>query len=301
MQSKLLLPLAIVTALFLSLFSGCGGGVPQEEYDRVVAQLKTSQEEYEAAAGQLRTSESQIAELQKQTAELQEQTKKLAEQYELVGATPAETAANIVKRYYETHTYSKYDFFVCADMALDVWNMLKAQGINAVIQIGNVEAPARDITEADHAWVLAEIAPGDYLALETTAGHTVSEKDNPLYFKGWFFDNPREYKRYIELRQEYDVRHSLRTQLINKGEETYDEYQKEFDYYQELVDQYNSQYAGQPVSSGSQALEEKIAAQLAVAKEKEVRCQQIDEIVSEQQNKIAGILTEMEGLLTEAK
>ena len=294
MKQTLLLPLATATVLFLSLFTGCSGGIPQEEYDRVAAQLKASQEEYGAAAAQVKALESKITEMQKQTVEL-------AEQYELVGATPAETAANIVKRYYETHTYSKYDFFVCADMALDVWNMLKAQGINALIQIGNVETPARDITEADHAWVLAEIAPGDYLALETTAGHTVSEKDNPLYFKGWYFDNPREYKRYIELRQEYDIRHSLRTRLINKGEETYNEYQKAYNDYQELVDQYNSQYTGQPVSSESQALKEGITAQLAVAKEKEGRCQQIDEIVSEQQNKIAGILTEMEGLLTEAK
>jgi len=294
MKSNLLLPLAMTTVLLLSLFTGCSGGIPQDEYDRVVAQLKASQEEYGAAAAQVRALESKIAQMQKQT-------EALAEQYELVGATPAETAANIVKRYYETHTYSKYDFFVCADMALDVWNMLKAQGINARIQIGNVETPARDITEADHAWVLAEIAPGDYLVLETTAGHTVSEKDNPLYFKGWFFDNPREYKRYIELRQEYDVRHSLRTQLIKKGEETYHEYQKAQDDYQRLVDEFNSQYAGQPISSESQALEEEITAQLAAAKEKEGRCQQIDEIVSEQQKEIADILAEMEGLLTEAK
>ena len=58
MKSNLLLPLAISTALFLSLFTGCSSGVPQEEYDRVAAQLKTSQEEYEAAAAQVRTLES---------------------------------------------------------------------------------------------------------------------------------------------------------------------------------------------------------------------------------------------------
>ena len=52
-------------------------------------------------------------------------------------------------------------------MSLDVWNMLKAQGINALVQIGNVDRTIEEVVESNHAWVLAEISPGNFLALET--------------------------------------------------------------------------------------------------------------------------------------
>ncbi len=98
-------------------------------------------------------------------------------------------------------------------MATDVWDMLKAQGINARIKIGNVKVEAENITAADHAWVLAEVSPAKYLALETTGGYAVWGEDNPLYYKGWSFDNPKEYKRFVELRQEYNIRVSLVKEL----------------------------------------------------------------------------------------
>jgi flagellar basal body-associated protein FliL len=44
-------------------------------------------------------------------------------------------ANEIVANYHKTHTYSLNDFYICADMASDVWDMLKTQGINAKIQI----------------------------------------------------------------------------------------------------------------------------------------------------------------------
>jgi outer membrane murein-binding lipoprotein Lpp len=175
--------LATITAFLTFLLVGCG--ISQAEYDRVSAQLTVSQS---------------------QVAELQEQINELKEKYELAGETPTETAQNIVKRYHETHVYSEYDFFVCSDMALDVWDMLKAQGINAIVKTGNVKTEAKDITDADHAWVLAETSPGKYLALETTGGYAVWGEDNLLYYRGWSFDNPREYKRFVELKYEYNIR-----------------------------------------------------------------------------------------------
>jgi len=277
----------IIAALLSFLFTGCG--VSQEEYDRVNAQLRASQEQVDELQSQLRDSQEQVTELQGENRELRKQ-------YEIVGETPAETAENIVKRYHETHIYSKHDFFVCSDMALDVWNMLKAQGIDALIQIGNVKTVAEKITDVDHAWVLAEISPGNYLALETTGGYVVSGNDNPLYYKGWSFDNPREYKRFVELKQEYNVRVSIRNQLLNKHRETYGEYEKEYDYYQELVEEFNTKYAGQPMSPESQAHNDKIEAQLAIAKEIEGRYNQLDELINEQQQEMETIAFEMKGL-----
>ena len=190
MKTKLVLITIMAFLIFLLL--GCGGS--QAEYDTVVDQFRASQA---------------------QVAELRNEIEGLKRQYGIIGETPVETAENIVKRYHETHIYSEHDFYVCADMALDVWNMLKAQGIDAIIKVGNVETGAKDITEVDHAWVLAETSPGHYLALETTGGYAVWEKDNALYYQGWSFDNPREYKRFVELRQEYNIR----TRLIEQSGE----------------------------------------------------------------------------------
>lgn len=301
-KSKVILVLAIVVALLSCLFAGCG--IPQEEYERVNAELRASQtqaaelqdeigelkEQNKSAAAQLKASQAQVV-------ELQDEIRELKEQYEIVGETPAETAENIVKRYYETHIYSVYDFYVCSDMALDVWNMLKAQGIDALVQIGNVETGAENLPEVDHAWVLAEVSPGCYLALETTGGYTVREEDDPLYYQGWSFDNPRDYKRFIELRQEYNIRVSIIEQLTTESENIYEEYEREFDYYQELVDEFNEKYAGQPVSSKSLTLKDKIEVQLAIAKEKEGRYNQLTELINEQQQELENIISKMHGLI----
>ena len=334
MKSNIVLILAIIVVLLSCIFTGCG--VSQEEYDRVNAELRTSQtrvaelqkeydkvnaelgasqtrvaelqKEYDKINAEIRTSQTRVAELQEEydrlnaefgvsqrrVAELQSETGELREQYEIVGETPVETAENIVRRYHETHIYSKVDFFVCSDMALDVWNMLKAQGINALIQIGNVDVGVEDIAEANHAWVLAEVSPGHYLALETTGGYVV--QDNALYYRGWSFDNPKEYKKYEELRREWNLRVDIFNQLISDKEEIYEEYNEEYAYYKELLDEFNSRYAGRPVSSESQAHEDKIETQLAIVKEKEGRYNQLRELIDEQDGKMENIASEMRGL-----
>jgi hypothetical protein len=102
--------------------------------------------------------------------------------------------SQIVSDYYRNHTYSMEDRFVCSDMACDVWNMVKTKGIPAKIQVGNVESDVETIAKANHAWVLAEACPGKWIALETTAGRLVSADENPRYYRGWSFENPKQYK-----------------------------------------------------------------------------------------------------------
>lgn len=217
---------------------------------------------------------------------------------EPIEKTPSEIAVDIVEQYHETHVYSEYDFFVCSDMALDVWDMLKAQEIDALIQIGNVETGAENITEADHAWVLAEVSPGEYLALETTGGYAVW--GDSLYYQGWSFDNPREYKRFVELRQEYNIRVIMIEQLAIKAQETYEAHEKEYDYYQELINEYNRRYEGRSASSLNclEAMEfrDEIDVQLASLKEKEGRYNELIELINEQQHELENIVSEMKGL-----
>jgi hypothetical protein len=114
------------------------------------------------------------------------------------------TVKNIVEEYHRTHSYSLSDMFVCAQMAQDVWNMVETQKINAIIEVGNVDKDAKTIQEANHVWVLAEISPGHWLAMETTAGYVVCDDpsicavNNPRYYYGWNFNNPKELQDYVD-------------------------------------------------------------------------------------------------------
>ena len=108
----------------------------------------------------------------------------------------------IAQEYYDTHTYMgvqsgrSADMYVCVDMAKDVWNMVKTRGINAVIEVGSVDTDISKISEATHAWVLAEVGPEQWLAIETTGGFVVNMDANPRYYAGWRFDNPSDLKKY---------------------------------------------------------------------------------------------------------
>ncbi|MFC2065530.1 hypothetical protein ACFLUO_00750 [Chloroflexota bacterium] len=232
--------LALITAVLLLSFAlaGCaGGGIPQEQYDQLVAQLTKAEEQIaklqdearnlqapqdpqapnKAAAAELKAAQAKVA-------ELQGQIDALRDQYELVGATPAETAANIVRFYHETHVYSTYDLFVCSDMSSEVWNMLKAQGIDAIIAVGNVETAIGDILQCNHAWVLAEVSPGQYLALETTGGYVVPEDEKKLYYRGWYFDSPADLKANNDLVKEYNIRIEIRNQIAAEDRKVVEEH-----------------------------------------------------------------------------
>ena len=217
-QKALLFTTVIILISFL--LTGCSSGISKEKYDAVAEQLAKAKEQFtklqdevkdltaqkDSADAALKTAQAKITELQGQVGGLKEQAT-------LTGATPAETAAKIVKNYHETHVYSTYDLFVCSDMASEVWNMLKAQGISAVIAVGNKDTAVADIIQSNHAWVLAEVAPGEYLALETTGGFVVPRSQKVLYYRGWSFDSPADLKAYQYLVKEYNVRVAIRNQI----------------------------------------------------------------------------------------
>jgi len=120
-----------------------------------------------------------------------------------------EKVRKIAEEYYISHTYSLPDFFVCSDMAMDVWNLIKTQGINAKICAGNVnrdiftgETTEYAMANTDHAWVLAETSPMAYVAVETTGGYLV-HGENGLYYRGFCFENPAEFKKFLTLRDSY--------------------------------------------------------------------------------------------------
>jgi len=106
--------------------------------------------------------------------------------------------------YHGTHDYMDgvYD---CKFMAMDVWNMLETRGIDARIVVGDTDHRADRIENATHVWVVAEVHPGSWVAVETTGGYlvcddgvvNVCDRTNSLYYEGWMYDNPNEYVRTV--------------------------------------------------------------------------------------------------------
>jgi predicted nuclease with TOPRIM domain len=233
---RLVLALATILILCALILAGCASGIPQAQYDSVSAQLAEAKEQLARSQDEANTLraeksalESELQAAQAKVTELSGQVGGLKEQATLAGATPAETAEKIVRNYHETHVYSTYDLFVCSDMASEVWNMLKAQGIAAIIVVGNKDAAISDILQSDHAWVLAEVAPGEYLALETTGGFAVPRSQNPLYYRGWSFRSPADLKANNDLVKEYNIRVSIHNEIVAEEKEVINEYNRATD------------------------------------------------------------------------
>jgi outer membrane murein-binding lipoprotein Lpp len=213
MKKKILLALVTLVLLLSVVLSGCAAsGVPQADYDKLSAQITDVQSKLTKAQTDLTTLQSakttvdsDLKTAQTKVTDLEKQVTDLKAQYELTGATKAETAKKIVKYYGTTHVYEK-DVYDCNNMASDVWNMLKAQGISAVIVVGSIESPITNILDSNHAWVLVEVSPGQYLALDATNGHSVTRTENSYYYRGWSFATPAGLKRNDDLKTEYNAR-----------------------------------------------------------------------------------------------
>jgi hypothetical protein len=236
---------SVIISVFLLSFilSGCQStGISQDTYDKLKSQYDEVVYELEALTGETGETQTEtpdisgdIEKILAENAELQEQIDELVDKYVLEGATPAETAENVVKYYHETHVYDATDMFVCADMAAEVWNMLKAQGINALITVGNLDRQINEITKCTHSWVLAEIGPGEYLALETTGGIVKPRGANPEYYRGWTFDTPAAEKDWQRLAREYNIRVEIVNDIITEANKAEIEYNNAVSIYNQLA------------------------------------------------------------------
>ena len=136
--------------------------------------------------------------------------------------------AEILEEYHKNHTYIQGGVYECVEMATDVWNILKTRDIEAKVMVGNVEHDIGSLSEADHAWVIAEISPGKELALECTGGFVVPPNTNRRYYSGHPFTNPRDLRDYQNLARDYNEK-------VSKAKSAAADYN-------ELVDRYNQAY-----------------------------------------------------------
>jgi hypothetical protein len=134
----------------------------------------------------------------------------LAKWNRLSGLPNFTKVALLLADYHKKHKYLKEDFFVCSDMAIEVWDIIKTAGINTRIMVGNVEKDIVSykstpdyIAEMNHVWVMAEIARSEWVPLEPTAGMIVHPQapNFKLYLHGTHFDTPKQFKEFSESRK----------------------------------------------------------------------------------------------------
>ena len=180
---------------------------------------------------------------------------------------------DILWEYHEDHTYRTTDLFVCGDMSMELWNILKSKGFDSKIKIGNIDNDTIgknvNFTQYNHAWVMAEI-DSEWFALETTGGFIADEEKYPLYYRKTIeFGTPFGFKNYMDLIKKYNVEKNISESVYELCNEYYDAYSKEHDYHNSLIGEWNEKYAGKAPSKEAILFSEKIDEQNIIVEEKE--------------------------------
>ncbi|MCK5476910.1 MAG: hypothetical protein KAI55_03245 [Candidatus Aenigmarchaeota archaeon] len=180
---------------------------------------------------------------------------------------------NILQEYHEDHIYSITDFFVCGDMSMELWNILKSKGFDSKIKIGNVDnntiGEELNFTQYNHAWVMAKI-DNEWFALETTGGFIADEAKYPLYYRKTIeFSTPFGFKNYLDLIKKYNVEKNISESIYELCNEYYNAYSKEYNYHNSLIREWNEKYASKVSSKEAILFSEKIDGQNIIVEEKE--------------------------------
>lgn len=211
----------------------------------------------------------------------------------------------IVQDYHAIHTYSIDDYYVCADMAQDVWNIVDTQKIPALLVAGNIEDPAADRKKYNHAWVIAELSPGQWIALETTAGTLVTRSANPNYYTGIFFKNPRDMKTYLDYTKEYNNELERLAAIQQQYTSKLAEYNAELGNYNSLVSDYNTNYANRQLLpadyQASLALKNKIATAASTLELIKSGLEQISSAYTTEKEIMASVTSQLDALASKGK
>ena len=148
----------------------------------------------------------------------------------------------LVTQYYQTHEYSKDDFFVCTDMALDLWNQCKAKNIKAYIVIGSLDKRYPNENEFNHAWVVTEPVPEKFVAMDATAG--IINLENERYYFGYYFENPKNLKNYQDFSKDYENQVLIVDNIVSRYNGQYSKYVNALNQLNYDANHYNKKYAG---------------------------------------------------------
>jgi cell division protein FtsL len=104
-----------------------------------------------------------------------------------------ETTRQVNAAYFQLHTYIANETD-CNDMAVDIWDMLRKQGITSIIGVGNLDMTGETWLQCNHAWLMIANSSGQYFALEPTNGQLYFQGDPQAsqYTEGFFYANPSD-------------------------------------------------------------------------------------------------------------
>jgi hypothetical protein len=126
----------------------------------------------------------------------------------------------ILAEYCKTNTRVGEGVFFSAESAIAVWDMVTAKGLPAKLQIGNVHQNIASPSDIDHAWVMAAVSPGNWLALDPVAQKVVYRQQNERYYSGYAFPAPDELNVSLSLLGEYQAAAVRRQQAVDDYNQT---------------------------------------------------------------------------------
>jgi hypothetical protein len=225
LKKKIALIFVTLMVVLSGALAGCGSSVTVTTTVTSTATNTSgvSQADYNSLKTQLTQAQTDLQKAQASVTDLQKQLAGLKTQYENQGLTTTEIVTKLVKNYYDSHLYL-IDIYDCNNMATDIWDILQKLKIKSRIVIGSIDKAIDNILNSDHAWILAEVNPGEFLALETTGGFAVMESENNKYFHGWYFTDPAQLKANDDLKAAYNAEAVFLMFLSEKRKTVNDEY-----------------------------------------------------------------------------
>lgn len=122
----------------------------------------------------------------------------------------ADVIRDVMAEYAAKNHYSKLSETQCKQMSEAIWFRLTSKGVPARLATGNVQLPSTGaglngyLATANHAWVMAEVSDGKWLALEATNGTVINKRKSPFHYtSAVFFDRPENVYRFDGLRRQW--------------------------------------------------------------------------------------------------
>jgi hypothetical protein len=151
--------------------------------------------------------------------------------------------------------------------------------------------------------VLAEYSSGSWVALETTAGYLVP--NNSAYYRGIFFDTPRDFKTYMDLMQDYNDEVYRIANLTQSYNEKVAEYNPEVNTLNSLLSTYNTRYVDRQLTQDEYVaglgLKNQIDSQKLVVTKLKGELGQLFTSIEAEKTALAGIRSRIEALVVKGQ
>jgi len=166
------------------------------------------------------------------------------------------------------------DFSSITYSCLQLQDALVSAGIETDIVLGSIETAKNtepneilpeNFTMLNRAWLMLMAGPTGRLAVETDGFRIMDEDSSPLYYEGYSFSDPADFREYLSLLDDYES-------AAADAEGMQAELNQCFAELGIMIDEYNRLYGGRPMT-------DKSAEEQAMVFERRGRCNAISELL----------------------